>query len=140
MISSTSSNQRNLSGLRLIVVEDEAIVAMLLEDMLEELGCKVVDWAGTVPAALSLAETAEMDGALLDVNVGGTMVYSVAETLAARGIPFVFVTGYGPSHRAAARFPHAAVLKKPFEQVQLERVIKDAFLTNEKTGSTRASG
>ena len=112
---------------------------MLLEDMLEELGCKVVDWAGTVPAALSLAQVAEIDGALLDVNVGGTMIYPVADALAARGVPFVFVTGYGPDHAAAGRFPDAAVLKKPFEQVQLERVIKNAFLTKENTGSTLAS-
>ena len=140
MISSTSSNQRNLSGLRLIVVEDEAIVAMLLEDMLEELGCKVVDWAGTVPAALSLAMTAEMDGALLDVNVGGTMVYPVADALAARGVPFVFVTGYGPGHAAAGRFPHVPVLKKPFEQVQLERVIRDAVLNTPKPESATSSG
>jgi CheY-like chemotaxis protein len=136
----SAPDQAGLSGLRLIVVEDEAIVAMLLEDMLEDLGCKVVDWAGTVPAALALAEVAEIDGALLDVNVGGTMVYPVAETLAARSIPFVFVTGYGSSHAAAGRFPNAVVLKKPFEQVQLERIIKNVFLTKENTGPMAASG
>ena len=133
MIAARSRPSTDLTGLRLMVVEDEAIVAMMLEGMLEDLGCRVVDWAGTVPAALSLAQDAEMDGALLDVNVGGKMVYPVADALAARGIPFVFVTGYGPTHAAAGRFPGVPVLKKPFEQVELERTLQVPILSKRNT-------
>ncbi len=133
MIATLSRRSADLTGLRLLVVEDEAIVAMMLEGMLEDLGCNVIDWAGTVAAALSLAQDAEMDGALLDVNVGGTMVYPVADALAARGIPFVFVTGYGPTHAAAGRFPGVPVLKKPFEQLELEGVLSLAILSKRNT-------
>ena len=112
-------------GLRLLVVEDEAMVAMLLETLLEELGCTVTRWAATVPAALKAIEHVTIDGALLDVNLAGTKVYAVAEALAARNIPFVFVTGYGRIDASETRFSQAAVLKKPFETVQLQRVLED---------------
>ena len=111
-------------GLRLLIVEDEAIVAMLLETLLGELGCTVARWAATVPAALEAVEHETIDGALLDVNLGGTKVYSVAEALAARNIPFVFVTGYGRIDASDTRFSEAAILKKPFETVQLQRVLE----------------
>ena len=134
MIAAVSSATRDLEGLRLVVVEDEAIVAMLIEGMLEDLGCRVVDWAATLPAALSAVRDAEIDGALLDVNLGGTKVYPVADALAARGVPFVFVTGYGPVHAAVGRFPGVAVLKKPFGQPDLERVLKTAILAKKNSG------
>ena len=134
MIAATSSASRDLSGLRLVVVEDEAIVALLIEGMLEDLGCRVVDWAATLPAALAAVREAEIDGALLDVNLGGTKVYPVAEALAGRGVPFVFVTGYGATHAAASRFPDAAVLKKPFGQADLERALRAAILAKKDAG------
>src|SRR6188768_1946071 len=84
----------DLAGLRAFVVEDEALVLLTLEDMLSDLGCEVVVSAQHVDEALRLAPDAAVDVALLDVNVGGTRIDPVAQVLAARGIPIVFVTGY----------------------------------------------
>ena len=114
----------SLGGLRILLVEDEAMVAMLMEGMLDGLGCQRVEWVASVPAALDALERGEFDGALLDVNLSGTMVFPVAKALAARKLPFVFVTGYGRTAELHARFPHAAVLKKPFDSGDLALVIK----------------
>lgn len=113
-----------LQGLRILLVEDEAMVAMLMEGMLNELGCTEVEWAASVDAALKAIETGDWDGALLDVNLGGTKVYPVAEVLRSRGLPFIFVTGYGRTEELHARFPDTPVLKKPFDAAQLARVIR----------------
>jgi CheY-like chemotaxis protein len=113
-----------LTGLRLLVVEDEALVAMALEDMLEEMGCIVVDVAGTVSRGVALAGNAalSLDGAILDVNLGGEKVYPVAERLAARGVPFVFCTGYGLAG-IASDFSHVPTLSKPYDQRQLHDLL-----------------
>jgi CheY-like chemotaxis protein len=84
----------DLAGLRAFVVEDEALVLLTLEDMLAEVGCRVVVASQHVDEALRLAVDAAVDVALLDVNVGGTRIDPVAQVLAARNIPIVFVTGY----------------------------------------------
>ena len=117
-----------LGGLRLIIVEDEAMVAMLLESLLEELGCKVVHWAANVPAAMKAIEGKDFDGALLDVNLAGTTVYPVASALAERNVPFVFVTGYGLIDTPDARFADAHVLKKPFQSAQLAAALAAGIL------------
>ena len=114
-----------LAGLRILLVEDEALVAMLIEGMLEELGCQVVEWAANVPAALRAVERDGFDGALLDVNLSGAPVYPVAELLAGRSLPFIFVTGYGRTADSLGRFPHAAVLKKPFDRAELGRMLRE---------------
>jgi len=103
-----------LKGRRLLLVEDEAMVAMMLEDMLTDLGCDVVGPAGTVARALELAQSEPtISGAILDVNVGGEPIYPVAEALKARGVPFVFITGYG-SADIDGRFADAPTVQKPF--------------------------
>jgi CheY-like chemotaxis protein len=114
----------SLGGLRILLVEDEAMVAMLMEGMLDGLGCERVEWVASVPAALDAVKRGEFDGALLDVNLSGTMVFPVAEALTSRKLPFVFVTGYGRTAEVHARFPHAAVLKKPFDSGGLALAIK----------------
>jgi len=109
-------NTPSLAGLRLLLVEDEAMVAMLVEDMLTDLGCVVVDVAGTVSRGVALASdgTLSLDGAILDVNLGGEKVYPVAEALTARNVPFVFSTGYGIAGISEA-FSHVPVLSKPYD-------------------------
>lgn len=115
----------NLQGLKVLVVEDETIVAMLLEQMLEELGCEVVGVAGQVGPATELARTAEMDVAILDMNLGGQSVDPVAEALAARAAPFVFASGYGEDG-LTARWRGRPVLTKPFRLEQLRQSLAAA--------------
>lgn len=84
-----------LAGLRVLVVEDDALLALALEINLAELGCEIVGMASSLRDALPLAREAAIDGAILDVNLAGEKVYPVADALAARNIPFLFATGYG---------------------------------------------
>lgn len=118
------SNTPSLAGLRLLLVEDEAMVAMLVEDMLTDLGCVVVEVAGTVSRGVALASdgTLPLDGAILDVNLGGEKVYPVAEALAARDVPFVFSTGYGMAGISDA-FSHVPVLSKPYDIRVLQQAL-----------------
>ena len=82
--------------LRVFIVEDEGLVAMLIEDMLTDLGHEIAAVAARMEDALRDAKTGSFDFALLDVNLDGTPSYPIADILKARGIPFVFATGYGP--------------------------------------------
>jgi CheY-like chemotaxis protein len=104
----------SLSGLRVLVVEDEMLVSLLIEDLLNDLLCTVVGPYSTVGAALAAAKRVEVDFALLDVNIGGAKVYPVAEALQARRIPFLFLSGYGDEAVPADR-PEWRVCSKPFQ-------------------------
>ena len=98
---------------RVLVVEDEAMISMLVEDMVEEFGSEVVGPAARIEEALSLARKAELDAAILDINVGGAVIFPVAQVLEERDIPIIFATGYG-STTLPARFMGRPVLSKPF--------------------------
>ena len=113
----------SLAGLRVLVVEDEAMIAMLVEDFLEELGCVVAGSASRLEDALAKGRAMDVDVALLDVNLAGQVSYPVAEVLQARAVPFVFTTGYGHAALPAA-FQGAPVLPKPFTQSQLEEALR----------------
>jgi len=108
-----NSGKRFLDGLCVLVVEDEAIISFLLEDMLGELGAADVRHAGNVHTALAYLEQHTPDLAVLDVNLGGERVYPVAATLESKGVRFVFTTGYG---RSGIDPPWSAkpVVQKPF--------------------------
>jgi CheY-like chemotaxis protein len=110
----------SLSGRRVLVVEDEMMVLMLIEDMLADLGCESVSTAATVDRALTLMDGRTFDVAMLDVNLNGQNSYPVADALAARGIPFVFATGYS-DHVTRAGYPGRPVLQKPFK---FERLVE----------------
>ena len=107
------SATRFLDGFCVLVVEDEAIISFLLEDMLGDLGAADVRHAGNVRTALALLETFTPGLAVLDVNLGGERVYPVAEALEAKGVPFVFTTGYGKSG-IEPRWAPRPVVQKPF--------------------------
>jgi CheY-like chemotaxis protein len=108
-----------MKSLRVLVVEDDGLVAMMLEDLLEELGCQLAASLASVREALAWIEAGgAVDAALLDVNLGGEPVFPVAEALRARGVPFAFTTGYGDTDDA--RFGGAVVLGKP---IRLERLV-----------------
>jgi CheY-like chemotaxis protein len=118
--------QDQLNGLRVLVVEDEAAISMLLEDMLMDFGCAVVGPAARLSVALEMAQNASFDLAILDVNLAGESIYPVAEALTERGRPFVFSTGYGG---AGIKDPYRGrpVVQKPFSQQELKRVLVTAL-------------
>lgn len=107
---------------RILLVEDEALVAMMVEDMLRDFGATVAGPAHALAQALEFAATEALDAALLDVNLGGEPVYPVAEELARRGIPFAFASGYGESGIAEG-FRDRPVLQKPFDEATLVSVL-----------------
>ena len=113
-----SHDDSPLSGRRVLVVEDEMIVAWLLEDMLADLGCAVVGPAARVNQALAMIDAEAIDAAVLDVNLNGQKSYPVADALAARGVPFVFSTGYDKESLPNG-YQSLPVLQKPFNRSEL---------------------
>ena len=110
---------------RVILVEDEPLVAMMMEDLLTDLGCEIAGSFGSLGAALAwlAKQDALPDGAVLDVNLGGgETVFPLAEALRARGVPFAFATGYGvlPSDG----YPDTPLIHKPVDQGQLLPVVQ----------------
>ncbi|BDG73410.1 response regulator [Roseomonas fluvialis] len=103
---------------RILVVEDEALVAMLVEDALMDAGFTVVGPARTVSQALELLKADPPDAAVLDLNLGGENSLSVADALSARGIPFLVATGYGAAG-LPAHLRHIPVLPKPYDPADL---------------------
>lgn len=108
---------------RVLVVEDEVIVAMLIEDMLVGLGHDVVAISTHLDEALHLARTSDADFAVLDINLNGQQSFPVADALRARGIPFVFATGYGEK---VLRPPYrgTTMLQKPFQVREMRQAIE----------------
>ena len=118
------SDVSELAGLRVLVVEDEMMVSMLIEDMLHDLGCTVVGPASRLEDAIALVESAELDCAVLDVNLGGQPIFPLADLLRQRGAPFAFATGYGDAGLRDAD-KGSPVLQKPFREVDLARILLD---------------
>ena len=116
-----------LAGLRVLVVEDEALVAMLLEDMLGDLGCEVTATASRVGHAVQIAQDPGQvfDVAILDVNVAGETITPVAQALSERPTPFVFATGYGESG-VPEPFRGRPTLQKPFGMADVEARLREA--------------
>ena len=112
---------------KVLVVEDDALIAMLLEDMLAELGFEVVGPATRLRGALELAERQSFDIAILDVHLGSEQSFPVADVLRLRGIPFIFATGYGADGLNAG-YRQTVTLQKPFESRQLESAISRALV------------
>jgi CheY-like chemotaxis protein len=116
-----------LEGRTILVVEDESLVAMLLETILEDMGCATLGPVSTVDEALSvIGDGQAFDGALLDVNVAGKEVFPVAEALRARGVPFVFSTGYGEGG-LPPEWRGQATIQKPFTEDAVRQALMDAL-------------
>jgi CheY-like chemotaxis protein len=109
---------------RVLVVEDEAAISLLVEDMVDEFGSEIVGPVASVDSALDIAASAELDAALLDVNLGGAIVYPVADLLASRGVPFAFLTGYSLTS-LPDRFRHVRLLTKPFNYASLAALLRE---------------
>ena len=106
----------------IFVVEDDALIAMLLESMLEEIGYAVTATAGDLQEALVKVETERFDAAILDVSLAGQSALSIAQRLDALGKPYIFATGYGLAPEGAAGSGHP-ILRKPFQVADLQRAM-----------------
>jgi CheY-like chemotaxis protein len=111
-------------------VEDEPLVAMMLENIIEDMGASVVGPAASVAEALQLIEAGRFNGALLDVNLRGQRVDAVADALAAKGIPFVFTTGHDIEGIPPA-FRHRPMLSKPFRDADITEALNRHVLTKQ---------
>jgi CheY-like chemotaxis protein len=109
---------------RLLLVEDEALVGMMMRDALDDIGFDVTGPVGSLADARIAAIADGIDGAVLDINLAGEMVFPVADLLRARGVPFIFVTGYDPES-IDPKFAGIPVLQKPVSRDALEQVLLD---------------
>ena len=127
-------SKQELSNRKVLVVEDEMMIAMLIEDMLDEFGCKLVGPATNVPRALELIGKESIAVAVLDLNLDGKDTYAIADALQRKNVPFIFATGYG-STGLRQEYGNRPVLPKPFQARDLE-----AALTEALNGSNVAAG
>jgi CheY-like chemotaxis protein len=118
-------------GRRVLLVEDEPIVAWLLKDMLVDLGCSVVGPAADVNQALTMIDAESIDVAVLDVNLRGQMSYPIADVLVARGVPFVFSTGYDKD-RLLDGYRTFPALQKPFHRSDLGDTLAKLLASKER--------
>ena len=107
---------------RVLIVEDEGLISMLLEELMERLGYEVVAVSSTLEEALEHARTVSVDFAMLDINLNGKESFPVAAVLRGRGIPFIFATGYGDA-ALASDFADALVVEKPFSRNALRAIL-----------------
>ena len=114
--------RRSLAGMRLLVVEDELLVSMLVEEILGELGATVAGPYGRLADGLAAARAEPFDGAILDLNLAGESADPLADMLLARGVPFVFITGY-QRESIDRRYANVPVLQKPIDAAALESVL-----------------
>lgn len=128
-----STSARNL---RVLVIEDEGLVAFFIEDMLTEMGHEVGAVASRMQQALDLAKTGTFDVAIVDVNLDGQPSYPIAEILKERGVPFVFATGYG-SKGIDPKFLDTPVLAKPFVMAEFEKVLATLLNNNDSLLAAR---
>jgi DNA-binding response OmpR family regulator len=115
-----------LDGIRVMLVEDEDLIAMMVEEFLNDLGCRLIGTAARLDDALAMAGMLEVDVAVLDVNLAGKLSYPVAELLQARGISFIFATGYGVAG-LPDKLRGTVVLSKPFTTDQLGAALRSAI-------------
>ncbi|PXA89279.1 transcriptional regulator [Nostoc sp. 3335mG] len=121
----TFISRNPLSGCRVLLVEDESLVAALVEDLLLDAGCDVV-LAMRLDEAMAVANEGEVELGILDVNLGEERSYPVADALRARGTPFIFATGYGRNGLNGA-YSDVPVLQKPYRAAELLRCAADAL-------------
>jgi DNA-binding response OmpR family regulator len=124
--SSTFPEPSPAERLRVLVVEDEMLLAMQMEDTLADFGCDVVGPVARIADGVELAGSERLDGAILDINVSGADVFPIARQLAERGIPFIFVSGYA-STNLPPEWSGRPTLQKPFYPQDLARRMAEAF-------------
>jgi CheY-like chemotaxis protein len=115
-----------LKGVRVLIVEDDSLVAMSVGDMLSDLGCSIVANAGNLVQAFEKVGAGGFDFALLDVNLRGKEVFPVAEALSEQGIPFAFASGYGRAG-LPEEYRTSPIVSKPFQMEELSSVVSSAL-------------
>ena len=115
---------RALQGCRVLIAEDNLFAAMELEKALVDLGCEPVGPVAQLDQAMRLAQQENLDGALLDVDLRGELVFAVAEELERRHIPVIFASGYDTDDMFPTRFVHNPRLRKPFGETEIRRVLE----------------
>jgi len=121
------ANELTLSGLRVLVVEDSLLVAEVIAETLQSHGCDVVGPISRLQRALSVARAEPLHGALLDVNLAGEFCFPIATALEARGVPFIFLTGYGDLDALPPEFQAKPLVGKPFVSSELVALISQRF-------------
>jgi CheY-like chemotaxis protein len=115
-----------LTGLRVLVVEDEGLIGLLIEDFLTGFGCRIVGVVGSTTDALELIPSAAIDVAVIDLKLAGEMAYPLAEALMAARVPFVFATGVH-ADEIDGGYAHVPVVGKPFEEGELRGALLEAI-------------
>jgi CheY-like chemotaxis protein len=127
-----------LLGRRVLVVEDETLVLMMIEAMLADLGCESITTAGTVDKALALIDAQIFDVAMLDMNLKGNAGHSVAQALVACGVPFLYATGNN-GHEMRDGYLNRPVLKKPFKEEEMGETLRRLLSDREISFMDRAA-
>lgn len=117
-----------LIGRRILIAEDEALIALELEGMLEDLGCTVVGPVSEVADVITHAETGTLHGALLDVNLRGEQIFSALPRLTELSLPFIITSGYGDSTLFPVEFRSAPRVPKPIDEAALRQLCVNVFL------------
>jgi CheY-like chemotaxis protein len=129
---------RRLEGLKVLIVEDNLLLAEVTKLLLEDNGCQVVGPVGWLQRGLELAQAEPLDGAILDIDLHGEMSFAVAEALRARNVPFVFVTGYADRGIVPMAFRSAPRLDKPVADEHLIEAIMEAFTAKRRNSDPQA--
>jgi len=122
--------------LKVLIVEDESLVAMLIEDMLLDLGYEVAAIAARLDQAVTVSRNVDADLAVLDLNLNGQRTDAIAEILRARGVPFIFATGYGGAG-VTAEWRDVPVVQKPFQQSDLAEALARLTLAQDVGAAPR---
>lgn len=116
-----------LKGKNVLIVEDEAFVAMALESAFSDAGAKVLGPAATLDEAMELTSSGKIDAAILDIDLAGLDVYPAADILVERNVPFVFQTGHGQRSELKIKYPDVRVCKKPVSRKDLIAALAELF-------------
>jgi CheY-like chemotaxis protein len=127
-----ASPRDTLAGLRILVVEDEMLIAMLIEQMLQELRCEVIGPVSSVGDAIGALRAGAVDGALLDMNLNGESSSPAADELLERKLPFLLVTGYDANDSEPPAFQTASRIRKPFDIEDLKDGMLEVFADRSK--------
>jgi CheY-like chemotaxis protein len=123
---STSAMRKTLEGRRIMIVEDEYLIALEIQEVLEELGAEVIGPFGRLAPALDAVRCAQLHGAVLDVRLDGETIEEVARSLATRGVPVVLTTGY-EAEQLPPELRHLPRLRKPFTERDLRSLLEQAY-------------